>query len=485
MNAYEEPSRFADILTSASPDYTTSVPRGVEEQPMSAGSVHAPEEPVRDERNDMPIENNSSVPIGINSERLAKMQQEAPIEAHNQFGPLPAELPSGDSTLLQTLAPTTPSDSSAPSSVSAGDISDDLSPTETDVESNNTDSWSEEATPEMFANSVSAATSLSSPMPPSVVQATPSDASALAQPGDIYASTAPPPRAPMPQAQVPQAHAPAPAPQAPAPQAPAPQAHAPQAHAPLQPKMTPDASHISEAETSPPSDLPAANTHYAPFGLVGLSKVFPMGGREERVPLLSKKQAEAELSKIGLSSQSTSDGIHYKKDGSGVFIHKEEAYRVKPLSPDCIAALRKKGKTSISHYLEASKKLAKSQEIANLNATRAAISQVRNSGILSCAASSPLSDRLDMMEKACTEWAEARGTVARLLHQAKARQTQIRDMKEQLATLNDVLDKDKEAVRAASATEAKVRAKKKSLVLTLAHETQQDLVQVQALLRAL
>ena len=209
-----------------------------------------------------------------------------------------------------------------------------------------------------------------------------------------------------------------------------------------------------------------------------------MGGPEKSPHLLSKNQVEAELTQLGLPAKNAANGIHYQKDGSGVFIHREEAYRVKRLTPECVAALRKTGKNSVARYTSACKKLSKSQEISNLTATRRAIQELRKSGILSCASSSTLSRNLETLEKACIDWAEARSTVARLLHQTKVRQTQIDEMKKQLATLNDVLEKDKEAVRTASASETKVSAKKKSLVLALTKETQQELAQVQIMLRA-
>ena len=321
--------------------------------------------------------------------------------ALNEFGPLPAALPT-DSPLLQTLAPTTPSNQSTSSTASGDPSTDDLSVLDSDTDSSATASSFDEAN---------------------------SEASGSVEPA----------------------------------------------------RAAPD---DADQRAFDDSDKRRSATHFAPFGLVGLSKAFPMAGPEKPLHLLSRTEVETELTQLGLQATNAENGIHYTKDGSGVFIHKEEAYRVKRLTPDCVTALRKTGKKSVARYAAAYKKLAKSQEIANLTATRDAIQELRTSGILACSSSARLSQNLERLEKACVGWAEARSTVARLLHQTKVRQTQIDELKKQLATLNDVLAKDKEAARAASAAEAKVSVKKKSLVLALAKETQQDLEQVQAMLHA-
>ena len=214
-----------------------------------------------------------------------------------------------------------------------------------------------------------------------------------------------------------------------------------------------------------------------PFGLVGLASAFPMGTSQDQ--LLNKYQVESELKQMGLHPNHVRNGLQYGKDGGGLYIHREDAYRVQHLNKQCVAALRKKGRKSTALYTSACKALVQSQEISNLNATLRAIAELRASGLIDCAPTAALSAQLEVLSKACREWVERRSRVAHLMHQVKAREGQIDDVQRQLATLQDVLAQDKEAVKRASAAEFKLQTKKKPYIMNLVRDTHNTVSRIQ------
>ena len=222
---------------------------------------------------------------------------------------------------------------------------------------------------------------------------------------------------------------------------------------------------------------------YAPFGLAGLAPAFPLGGPDGEERLLTKDQASERLRQWGLpASDAKRVGLHYKSNGSAVWVQHENAYRVRELNATCVNDLKGKGKQIIQAFLQASQKTAQSQDIENLSTLSRASTNIRESGLVACSNGS--TRRLELLSHACDEWAQARSTVARLMHQTKARKSKIEALKQQLATMQDVLAKDQDAVEEAKKKEETMAHKKHALVAALSAEISQDMRGLSALLDA-
>ena len=200
---------------------------------------------------------------------------------------------------------------------------------------------------------------------------------------------------------------------------------------------------------------------------------FQMGGAEGREILLNQAQVTSRLASMGLSTNS-SPGFHLLPGGGAVVIRKEQGYTLQRVDGECLNAARALGNAAVRKFAEAAHRIMQSQQIANLSALIDAIKELQTSGIIKCSSSQSFAARLEILTRACEEWAAARSKVARLLHQTKARQLQIEMLKKKVDTLRDALGKDKDAVSAAMAVENGIVTNKKELILSLTHELREE-----------
>jgi hypothetical protein len=230
----------------------------------------------------------------------------------------------------------------------------------------------------------------------------------------------------------------------------------------------------AQEEPSPEANLEGI---HATFNLPGLA--FQLGGPQEAEHLFNKEQISAKLASMGLKPADASVGFHPLPGGGAIVVRQEKGYHLQHLDAKCVQSLTADGRDALRNFTDAGRRVTQSQQIANLTALVDAGKALRLSAILKCSSSQTFAGRLQLLMDSCAVWATARNKVARLMHQVKSRELQIKTLQEKILTFQDVLGKESDAMRAALAAEKKVASKKKTLILTLTRDLQREIEELQ------
>ena len=222
-------------------------------------------------------------------------------------------------------------------------------------------------------------------------------------------------------------------------------------------------------------------TDAVPFGVDALRVPFPLGTASHSDKLLTASQASVELAQLGVASDKTlQTGAHPLPHGGAVVVQKKEAYRLQRLTPECVASLRSGQWEGIAReWRQAAEALITSQEIANLQRLQAACAALRRTDVGSCAKS--LQEKVPILERNCEQWAVARQRVAAQLHQEKQRRLHIEALRKQLTTQEDLLTKDGEATRASQQAEQRTANARAPVIKSMITEISQDARQIKSI----